>query len=303
MTLTLTLTLRRRAVCALALLALLCGCCCASVCGATNAAAAANVNVLLEVSCPANKSKLRWRLAGDSSWTQCTASLVSANVVAATDAEMSAAAEVSASEAGSICLIAESTFILTGCDTRCEGRTTQGDGAPDDAALKMLFGTEENGALHRKWKTASSSTGAATLPTVVDGQNGAQGVCTLPPASARTNGEGSSGPRAQEVPAAGRTQQPHTIDGAGPAIVPAGAQPKGTGEAQTPPTFAGGPGASAAAPAATAVEGATTTTTTSGPSAGSHAKSNADSSDTLTTAWVRAPLMLLLTAALACAAG
>ncbi|RNE95880.1 mucin-like glycoprotein [Trypanosoma conorhini] len=281
-----TLAVRRRAVCALALLALLCS----SVCGATAEGAAANVKVPVEVSCPNGAKKLSWRFVGATSWTPCTASLESPRTAAVP------AAEVAADDSDVVCLIAESNFILTGCDSRCAGRTTQGD----VAALTMLFETKEGGTLHTKWKAANPSTGAATLPTVEGLQNGAQGVCTLQPASARANGEGASGTRPQEVPAAGGTQQqPHTTGGAGPAKDPAAAQPRGPGEAQAPPTSAGDSGASAAAPAATAVEGATTTTTTRSPSAGSHAKSNADSTANIATAWMRAPLLLLLLASAA----
>ncbi|RNE99412.1 mucin-like glycoprotein [Trypanosoma conorhini] len=283
-----TLTVRRRrAVCALALLALLCGCCCASfVCGATNAAASKKeVNVSLEVSCPNSEKKLSWRVVGATSWTQCTAPLESPRIAAVP------AADVAAGDSDVVCLIAESFYFGTGCDKPCAGRTTPGD----VAALKMLFETTENGALHTKWKAANPSTGAASLPTVEGGQNGIPGVCTLQPPSARTNGEGASAAQPQEVPAAGRTQQPrHTADTAGPAIGPTAAQPRGTGEAQTPPTSAGASDASAAAPAATAAEGATTTTTRS-PSAGSHA----DMSVAIAAAWVRAPLLLLLLASAA----
>ncbi|RNE98556.1 uncharacterized protein Tco025E_09413 [Trypanosoma conorhini] len=80
-----TLAVRRRAVCGLALLALLCGCCAPSfVCAAAAAAGAAEapgnpppdvggkIFLPVDVACELSEGRLRWRLAGEEDWENCT---------------------------------------------------------------------------------------------------------------------------------------------------------------------------------------------------------------------------------------
>ncbi|RNE99177.1 mucin-like glycoprotein [Trypanosoma conorhini] len=283
------MTVWRRAVCALALLALLCGCGCASV-----RAEATKVNVSVEVSCPNAEKKLSWRVAGisNSAWSTCSTTPEGAG---------SSESDVLSSF---LCLLAGSLYNdpdrNPGSSVECT--SSPAAGGTKKVAFTMECTTDENSALHKRSKDETATINATGNPLAEPGNC----VLRTPSQNAALQHEGA--PLGVRSPAAGE-QHPQPPEGSAASSTQAAEKAAdGPGTTQTPstPQFRSGTpksAPSAAAPAATAVEGATTTTTTSGPSAGSHAKSNADSSDTLTTAWVRAPLMLLLTAALACAAG
>ncbi|RNE98413.1 hypothetical protein TraAM80_08792 [Trypanosoma rangeli] len=118
------------------------------------------------------------------------------------------------------------------------------------------------------------------------GSSASTGV-PAPHAAGQSGSAGSTGSQGTLTSPTGGADSKATGDGAVQAPS-ASAQPSGT---STPDTPAGNDGGSA-----------TTTTTSSSPSGGKHTKGNADGSDTLTV-WVRGTLMLLLTAAVACAAG
>ncbi|RNE95239.1 uncharacterized protein Tco025E_10105, partial [Trypanosoma conorhini] len=162
-------------------------------------------------------------------------------------------------------------------------------------AFTMKCTTEEGSVLHNRSKDATDNS-TATDPL------GAPGVCEFQPP---TPGGAEETPerQTQEQPPtgqeAGRTLEAPAAPSTPSVADRAADRPGGT---QTPSTPRGRSGTPNAAPSAGGSDATTTTAaTTPSPSAGSHAKSNADSS-AINTLLVRAPLMLLLTAALACAA-
>ncbi|RNE94940.1 mucin-like glycoprotein [Trypanosoma rangeli] len=312
-------TVRRRAVYALAVLALLCGCC-SSVCGATSSEFYA-----VEVSCQNNEGKLSLRFPGEASsdWKECPQAV---NYYALRKAEM-AGADKSGSE--QICLLAESLYLLSSCHSNC----TSSAGENGNAVAFTMYFTAESAESTEELKGKT-----VTLDGTRGDLLGTSGVCVVPqshqPATGPTPGDqppvvqpsqtettsssegthhdgslagssastgvsppnaaeqsGSAGPTGSQgtltSPTGGADSSKATGDGAAQAPS-ASAQPSGTSTSNTP---AGSDGGSA-----------TTTTTSSSPSGGKHTKGNADGSGTLTV-WVRGTLLLLLTAAVACAAG
>ncbi|RNE95013.1 putative mucin-like glycoprotein [Trypanosoma conorhini] len=298
------LTLRRRAVCALALLALLCGCCASFVCGAN---AEKEVDVPVEVSCPdTNDNKLRWRVAGKgrSEWKECPQ--------AVTDAGSSDSAAYS----NTLCFVAGSVFLGNFTTGGCSPSTTDG-GTNEVVVFTMNCTAAANSALHK----LSKSENVTISPT--DNPLGGSGDCKLPtPSQPAAEVDSELQPQGQQQPAHPPQQQPagaaaaspsaRTHDGDrtrnGGSTAAVGEQPHSgaRGGSQEPsaevPRETTTPSVgTAATPTQTAGDRAadgTTTTTTRSPSDGN----DADSSANIAAAWMRAPLMLLLTAALACAA-
>ncbi|RNE95080.1 hypothetical protein TraAM80_10411 [Trypanosoma rangeli] len=310
-------TVRRRAVYALAVLALLCGCC-SSVCGATTSSE--KVNVL----CPNNEGKICWRVSGEGSsdWKECSQAVnYDGSLTAGT-------ASADSSESESICIHAESwclSFLGKNYPSPPQLKIT------NDAAFTMDCTTGENSqpselsnceavTLDRSKEYPVSTSGkcellhiqpaAGAMPghqtpgvqpqtattsssegTQQGGRSAGSSASTgvSPPNAAEQSGStGSTGSQGTVTsPADGADSSKATGDGVVQAPS-ASAQPSGTSTSITP---AGNDGGSA-----------TTTTTSSSPSGGKHTKGNADGSDTLTV-WVRGTLLLLLTAAVACAAG
>ncbi|RNE95260.1 mucin-like glycoprotein [Trypanosoma rangeli] len=316
-------TVRRRAVYALAVLALLCGCC-SSVCGA------ATSNVKVDVLCPSNEKKVRLRVSGQGSsdWTEC---LQAVNYDGSHTAETASAGS---SGGDPICLLADSwclSFLEKNSPSPTEGQssndatftmdcTTDGDSKSPEMSKGQpvtttrtgvdLLGTSGRcmvlpphqsvtGAMPGQHtpvaQPSPSPSQAAATPSSVETQQGVSsagssaGTGVSAPNDAGQSG--SAGPTGSQgtltSPTGAADSSKATGDGAAQAPS-ASAQPSGT---STPDTPAGSDGGSA-----------TTTTTSSSPSGGKHTKGNADGSGTLTV-WVRGTLLLLLTAAVACAAG
>ncbi|RNE94987.1 mucin-like glycoprotein [Trypanosoma rangeli] len=308
-------TVRRRAVYALAVLALLCGCC-SSVCGATTSS-----KVKANVLCPSKGGKVRWRVSGESNWKECHNNLK--HFVSAGNNEIKE----------SICMFAESwcPSIMSGkkSPSHPEGKSS------NDVVFTMDCTTDGNSELHKLLKGGAATTrndgdlldisgncklshlqladGVTPGPqTPVAQQPQIQTAAATAPSSEGTQqGEISAGSSAgtgvpdsnaaEQSGSAGSTEHQETLTSptgavdsskatgdSGAQAPSASAQPSGTSTSNTP---AGSDGGSA-----------TTTTTTSSPSGGKHIKSNADGSGT-PTVWVRGTLLLLLTAAVACAAG
>ncbi|RNE98817.1 mucin-like glycoprotein [Trypanosoma conorhini] len=309
------LTVRRRAVCALALLALLC----ASVCGAIAEGPAANVNVSVEVSCPnTNDNKLRWRVAGEKTptWKECPQAVKGAG-----------GSETGAAGNNSLCIFAGSVFLEKFPTGTCPApQPTEGT---DAAAFTMNCTAAANSALHNLSKGQGGTISATEDPL------GASGDCEFPtpsqtPAEVQTGSQPTeqqqtAGPQQQlptqsspqQLPAPSapaKTEQEGNPSGVGRSVPkeptaaagqpgtaagPTGSQESSAEGSRENTTPSVGTAASPAAAAGKAADG-TTTTTTRSPSAGSHA----DSTATIATAWMRAPLLLLLlTAAIACTAG
>ncbi|RNE95403.1 mucin-like glycoprotein [Trypanosoma rangeli] len=130
------------------------------------------------------------------------------------------------------------------------------------------------------------------------------------------DGTSASGSEVTETPAAPAAEQsvstdstepqgtfPPPNDAEDPSKATGDSGADGHGGTQAPSTSAEPSGTSASnTPAGSDGESATTATTSSSPSGGKHTEGNADGSGT-PTVWVRGTLLLLLTAALACAAG
>ncbi|RNE94882.1 hypothetical protein TraAM80_10524 [Trypanosoma rangeli] len=315
-------TVRRRAVYALAVLALLCGCC-SSVCGATSSG---KVDVL----CPSNEGKICWRVSseGSSDWKECSQKV---NYEGPLSFET---AGRDRSDGESICTHAESWCLSINLvkktlspqelkssndATFTMSCTTNGDSEPSDLskceAVTLdgtrgdLLGTSGKCELLHLQPAAGEMSGpqtpvaqpspsppqAATAPssegTHHDGSLAGSSVGTGVPASNAAGQSGSAGSTGSQgtltSPTDGADSSKATGD-SGAQAPSASAQPSRT---STPDTPAGSDGGSA-----------TTTTTSSSPSGGKHTKGNADGSGTLTV-WVRGTLLLLLTAAVACAAG
>ncbi|RNE98416.1 mucin-like glycoprotein [Trypanosoma conorhini] len=347
-----TLAVRIRAVCALALLALLCGC----GCGATG-----DVNVSVEVSCPNDAKKLRWRVAGEKSptWKECPQAVMGAESI-----------ESAAAAGHTLCFVAGSVY-LGGLSTgTCPASTTDG-GTNEVVAFKLACTAAANSALYNLSRSADDT---VTLNAAED-PLGASGFCDLPTSSQPTT-QAQAGPQQtpgqhqpagppQQKPANAATASPSaqihdgdrarnggstaTVGGQpGSAVGSTGSQEQSAEGPQKTPT----PSVGTAAPPAQTTNGAadapggtqtpsnpqgrsatpnattpasdndgaaTTTATTRSSSDGNNAKSNADGSainsnttqkavanasdsGATSSSFVRAPLMLLLTAALACAA-
>ncbi|RNE95152.1 hypothetical protein TraAM80_10369 [Trypanosoma rangeli] len=306
-------TVRRRAVYALAVLALLCGCC-SSVCGATS-------NVKVDVLCPSNEGKICWRVSGKNDWKECSQTV---NYDGLRRVETAGKDD---SESETICTYADTwcLYILGNSPSHPEGKesndatftmdcTTDGESESSDLSNGkpittltpgVSLGTLDNCEVSPPHQPATGEMSgrhnpgvqsqAATAPSSADTQQGGSspgssaGTGVSAPNAAEQSG--SAGPTGSQgtltSPTGAVDSSKATGDGAVQAPS-ASAQPSGTSTSNTP---AGSDGGSA-----------TTTTTSSSPSGGKHTKGNADGSDTLTV-WVRGTLLLLLTAAVACAAG
>ncbi|RNF10793.1 mucin-like glycoprotein [Trypanosoma conorhini] len=164
----------------------------------------------------------------------------------------------------SLCHLAQEKLSGTDCVARCAPSPSGGTAA----VCTMNYPLYPQSQLYQRWETSQATLGSAS--SSLEGSRAADG--------GKASGESSA-------TAGGRA--------GGSAGSPAGAAsaPQGPSKTAVPTSPAGGD------------DGTTTTTTTRSPSAGSNAKSNADSGDAIATAWLCAPLLLLLTAALACAAG
>ncbi|RNE95005.1 putative mucin-like glycoprotein, partial [Trypanosoma conorhini] len=266
-----TLTVRRRAVCALALLALLCS---SFVCEANpdESQTTGDVNVSVEVSCPTAGNKLRWRLSGtsNSSWAPCPFEI--GNFLNGGSDKVGA----------SLCLFAGSLYEDPASNVKANCPSfDSAAGGTGKAAFTMNCATDESSALYNLSKGATAA--ATTVEESYECALQTVGQVTAQRDEGASRGEKGTG--AKEQP---------PIQAAAPPVGTAEGEARGSGEADASLTHERPSGAPHSA--------TTTTTTTRSPSAGKHTKSNADSSDTLAAAWVRAP-MLLLTAALACAAG
>ncbi|RNE99075.1 mucin-like glycoprotein [Trypanosoma conorhini] len=351
-----TLAVRRRVVCALALLALLCGCCASFVCGANPE----EVNVLLEVSCPNEKKKLRWRVAGEETWQNCSFGVN----------DMFGLSGKYGSPSDSVCAWA---VFMYPSPVRYPGRS--GSAATDAVALTLKCGTDNNSGVYKRWLIANKSNTDQLAAAAGSDPPGTLTRCTTQTSSGEACGEvveedeeedeeeeeeeeeetqrggdptGAEGRKTETAPASrgggpqrpqggdagaagddqgvgaeGPTARNHAENTAAPSAAAAASQPHESGGTQTPPTSQAESGASSPAPPAGGSDATTTTTataTTSTSSDGSHAKSKAGGSATnsnttqnavanaadrsaTSTPFVCAPLMLLLTAALACAAG
>ncbi|RNE95760.1 mucin-like glycoprotein, partial [Trypanosoma conorhini] len=155
-----TLAVRRRAVCALALLALLCGCCAPSVCVATTAA---KVNVSVEVSCPNDAKKLRWRVAGKSNsaaWKECPQAVEGAQ------------SSESAAYGNVLCLLAGSAYLEKFPAGNC--RASQPTEGTDAVAFRLACTAAANSALHNLTKSEGGSITEAENPL------GASDECEYP---------------------------------------------------------------------------------------------------------------------------
>ncbi|RNE95452.1 mucin-like glycoprotein, partial [Trypanosoma conorhini] len=317
------LTVRRRAVCALALFALLSGCCPSFVCGA---ATAAKVKVSVEVSCPTAGNKLRWRVAdkSNSGWKECPQAVTGAGSIEG--------------DAGSnsLCLTAGSAFLEKFSTGKCPSPPTEGG---DAVAFRLNCTAAADSALHNLSKGEAVTLNPTDNPLGESGDceypTSSQTATQVQPEPQSTEQQQPAGPQQQQpANAAAASSAARTHDGGrtrnGGSTAAVGEQPdsaegggsrepspEGPQETTTPSV------GNAATPTQTAGDRAadgTTTTTTRSPSAGSHAKSNAGGSATnsnatqkavanaadrsaTSTPFVCVPLMLLLTAALACAAG
>ncbi|RNE94955.1 mucin-like glycoprotein [Trypanosoma conorhini] len=300
-----TLAVRRRAVCALALLALLCG----PVCGATKEEAATNVKVSVEVSCPNAEKKLGWRVAGDTSWTQCPQTVEESLLPTA----ITAAA--SGDDGGPTCIWAHSLYLASRPNSKCTPPSPAK--SSNVVALTMKCVPVPNSALHNLSK---SKTITATAAETALSAPGDCVLLTTTPSGAEVTPERPapgvpSPPQQQPADAAAASPAAQTSQGdptrnegtTPPAEGPGSAAERGSrgpsaGDPRETTTPSVDTAASPSAAAGRTADGTTTTTTTTrSQSAGSHAKSSADGSAT-STPFVRAPLLLLLTAALACAA-
>ncbi|RNE96034.1 mucin-like glycoprotein [Trypanosoma rangeli] len=308
-------TVRRRAVYALAVLALLCGCC-SSVCGA------ATSNVKVDVSCQNNEGKLSWRVPGENNWRECPQTV---NDYGPRKAEMTSAGS-NGSE--SICLLAESLYLVSSCPTNCTSSAGENSNAvaftmyfkaeiselPEELKDKAVTLDETSGDLlgtsgvcevPRSHQPATGATSghqppvaqesqAATTSSSVETQQGGSSAGSsastgvpAPNAAGQSGSAGSTGSQGTLTSPTDAADSSKLTEDSGAQAPSASAQPSGTSTSNTP---AGSDG-----------ESATTTTTSSSPSGGKHTKNNADGSGT-PTVWVRGTL-LLLTAAVACAAG
>ncbi|RNE95126.1 hypothetical protein TraAM80_10384 [Trypanosoma rangeli] len=306
-------TVRRRAVYALAVLALLCGCC-SSVCGA------ATSNVKVDVLCPSNKGKFSWRVSGENDWTEC---LQTVNYDGLRRVETAGTDD---SESETICtyVVSWCLYILGNSPSLPEGKesndatftmdcTTDGESESSDLSNgkpittltpRVSLGTLDNCEVPHLQPATGEMSGrhnpgvqsqAATAPSSADTQQGVSSAGssagTGVPSPNDAGQSGSAGPTGSQETLTSPTGAVDSSKATGDGAVQApsaSAQPSGT---STPDSPAGSDGGSA-----------TTTTTTSSPSGGKHTKGNADGSGTLTV-WVRGTLLLLLTAAVACAAG
>ncbi|RNE95362.1 mucin-like glycoprotein [Trypanosoma conorhini] len=296
-----TLAVRRRAVCALALLALLCGA------GTVAPAEAPPVIVSVEVSCLSTEQKLSWRFSGkghSADWRKCHST-----------PDVFGSGESDALSA-SLCIFAASLYNDPGLGVECPSSPTAGE--TKKVAFTMECTTDEGSVMHRRSK------GETATSTATDNPLGESGSCVLRTSSRSTAHQHEDAPQGARPPAA-EEQHPRPPEASAASPSPrteprAADAPGGTQTPSTPQGRSGTPNAAPPAGGNDATTATTTTTTTSSPSAGSHAKSNADGSATnsnttqkavanaadrsaTSTPFVRAPLMLLLTAALACAAG
>ncbi|RNE99256.1 mucin-like glycoprotein [Trypanosoma conorhini] len=184
-----TLAVRIRAVCALALLALLCGCCAPSVCGATTAA---KVNVSVEVSCPNDAKKLRWRVAdrSNSGWEECPQAVEGAQ------------SSESAAYGNTLCLLAGSVYMWKFPAGNCPA--PQPAAGTDAVAFRLACTAAANSALHNLSKSETVTISPTENPL------GASDDCELPNFS-QPAAEVRSGPQqfsGQRQPAGPQQQRP-----------------------------------------------------------------------------------------------
>ncbi|RNE97456.1 mucin-like glycoprotein [Trypanosoma conorhini] len=328
-----TLAVRRRAVCALALLALLCGCCCGAD-AEEEAAPTGVVNVLVDVSCPATGNKLRWRVAGkgdSAAWRECPQAVTGAKSIEG-DAG-----------SNTLCLIAGSAYIDTSLTRNCpashpaDGDTnkvvafTMNCTAAADSALHNLSKSKDGTLTLNPTDNPLGASGGCEYPTP------SQTATQVQPEPQSTEQQQPAGPQQQQpANAAAASSSARTHDGDrtrnGGSTAAVGGQPgsasdstgsqeqSAEGRRETTTPSVGTAASSAQTAGDRAAEGATTTTTRS-PSDGNDAKSKAGGSATNSNATQKAVpntadrsatstpfvdaslLLLLLTAALACAAG
>nr|AGN32981.1 mucin-like glycoprotein [Trypanosoma rangeli] len=318
---------RRRAVCALAVVAVLCGCF-SSVCGATNTGVYAVPGMFkevpVEISCAGSDEKLSWRVLGGSEWAQCAAKLgvhdyavegggVATEVLgfASIGGAQSDNDDAGASE--SVCLSAESLYVAAGCEAKCAAATTKVS-AEKQTAFTMEFPMHVGSGVHKKWEEARSSSSRA--PLLLDGAEtglfGTSGVCLLTDPAEKPAAKAESAPqRTASPPAPADEPAASPVDAAASSEATTGSEESaahGHGATQTPSASAAPPNTPPPAPPAGGAEGSATTTTattsSSSPVAWKHTKSKADGSDTaLLMARTTLSLLLLLMAAVACAAG
>ncbi|RNE95396.1 mucin-like glycoprotein [Trypanosoma rangeli] len=323
-------TVRRRAVWALAVLAVLCGCC-FSVCGATPP----KMNVKVEVSCPKEGEKISLRFSGDenSEWKECSKAV---NYYRFRTAKTAAE---SSNDGDPICSLAES-WCISALKEQQHLRPSAAEGS--NVVVLTMNCTVDDGSALRKLSNGQIITldgtdgkllgrsGVCNLqdsPKIADAATlkrqtvGGQSFSPQPPAApevsssvaTQQDGTSASGSEVTEAPAAEQSvgtdsTGPHgTLSppngAAGPSKATGDSGADGHGGTQAPSTSAEPSGTSASnTPAGSDGESATTATTSSSPSGGKHTEGNADGSGT-PTVWVRGTLLLLLTAALACAAG
>ncbi|RNE95391.1 hypothetical protein TraAM80_10249 [Trypanosoma rangeli] len=230
----------------------------------------------------------------------------------------------------SICLLAKLTYVEATCPPNCSSSARE---SSNDVAFTMYFKAEiselpeklkgktvtlDGSRIYPLWKSGVCNLpqiqhAAGAVPghqtpggqqpqsqaAITSSSEGTQQGGSSPGSSAGTGvsapnaaeQSGSAGPTGSQgtlTSPTGAVDSSKATGDSGAQAPSASAQPSGTSTSNTP---AGGDGGSA-----------TTTTTSSSPSGGKHTKGNADGSDTLTV-WVRGTLLLLLTAAVACAAG
>ncbi|RNE97051.1 mucin-like glycoprotein [Trypanosoma rangeli] len=262
-------TVRRRAVCALAVLVLLCGCC-FSVCGATpEQEREALVDVFMEFSCQDSENKLSWRLNSKHEWRKCALDVNSVHFISGN----------TYSGDNAICAWGGTLHLIGGDRTRCSQSETE-----PKHAFTMSCKTHRDSAVRKLWEAANANPSDASHSSSSSEPSGVLMYCGRQTTSGERT-EVEAGSTEEKGPSGVPEENAH---GGGSA----GAGPKDAVTEETPPTpSTGGDGGSA-----------TTTTTTSSPSGGKHAKGNADGSGT-PSVWVRGTLLLLLTAAVACAAG
>ncbi|RNE99144.1 mucin-like glycoprotein [Trypanosoma conorhini] len=294
------LAVRRRAVCALALLALLCG----SVCGAgtEESQKTGDVNVSVEVSCPDTNGMLSWRVAGEksSTWRECP------------QAVKDFGSSGGAAGSNSLCIFACSMYLEKFTTGGCSPSTTDGD-TNKVVAFTMNCTAAESSALHNLSRSEDGNVSINPTEDPLGGSGGCEfSTFGQPAAEVRSEPQQTPGQQ-QPTDAAAASSAAQTHDGAragnGGSTATVGGQPGGAEGGGSRGPSAEGPREvttpsvdTAASPTQTAGDRAadgTTTTTTRSPSAGSHA----DISVAIATAWVRAPLLLLITAVFACAGG
>ncbi|RNE97357.1 mucin-like glycoprotein [Trypanosoma conorhini] len=321
------MAVRRRAVCGLALFALLCGCCAPSVCGVSAEEAAANVNVSVEVSCPNAAKKLRWRVAdrSNSGWEECP------------QAVKGAESSESAAYGNTLCLLAGSVYMWKFPAGNC--RASQPAGGTDAVAFRLACTAAANSALHKLSKGETVTISPTEDPLGASDEceypNFSQPAAEVQSGPQQPSGQQQPAGTQQQpgaaLPAASSAAQtPQGVRAGNGGSITVGEQPGSVvgstgsqepsteGRRETPTPSAGNAASSTQTAGERAADG-TKTTTTRSPSDGNDIKSNAGGSATnsnttqkavanaadrsaTSTSFVCAPLMLLLTAALACAA-